>query len=132
MKLVREINCFVLVGLAATACNYGVALLAHQLMGLGPYAANTVGYGLAVGISYLGNSLLTFRRPVMHGPQFVRFALISLTGFAINQATVFVFAKVMGWPYWLALGPVVVIVPACTFVMSKFWAFRAPLDEAAI
>jgi hypothetical protein len=30
----------------------------------------------------------------------------------------------MGWPLWRALIPVVLIVPAATFVMSKFWAFR--------
>ena len=49
-----------------------------------------VGYAASVGVSYFGNSLFTFRRSALHGPQFVRFAVISLAGLAVNQATVFV------------------------------------------
>ena len=78
--LAREIPLFVLVGLAATACNYVGALAAQRLWGAGPLFAGCAGYLSAVGISYLGNSHLTFRRPVLHGPQFARFAVISLRG----------------------------------------------------
>ncbi len=61
-----------------------------------------MGYAASVGVSYLGNSRFTFRRPALHGPQFVRFAAISLTGLAINLATVFVATHTLGWPLWLA------------------------------
>ena len=127
MKLpavVREINLFVVVGVTSTAINYVGALAAQHLLGLGPLLAGVAGYAAAVGVSYLGNSLLTFRRPAMHGPQFARFAAISLVGLAINLGLVFFGTHTMGWPLWKALIPVVLIVPAATFVMSKFWAFR--------
>jgi putative flippase GtrA len=122
----REVSLFVVVGLAATACNAVVAIAVQKLFGLAPLVASLVGYASAVGISYLGNSLLTFRRPVMHGPQFVRFAAISLAGFAINQTIVYVATAHFRWPLALAEIPVVLIVPPATFLMSKFWAFRAP------
>ena len=125
MKLLREINLFVLVGLCATACHYLTALAAGHYLRLGPMTATFAGYLGSVGVSYLGNSRLTFRRPALHGPQFARFATISLAGLAINQAIVFVCAHLWGWPLKLALIPVVIVVPASTFVMSKFWAFRA-------
>ena len=134
MKLptvVREINVFVLVGIAATACQVGVSLAAQRWLGLGPLAASLAGYVCSVGLSYLGNSLFTFRRPALHGPQFARFATISLTGLAINLGTVFVCTHALGWPLWLALAPVVLVVPASTFVMAKFWAFNAAGPEAA-
>jgi putative flippase GtrA len=127
MKLpavVREINLFVVVGVTSTAINYVGALAAQHLLGLGPLLAGVAGYAAAVGVSYFGNSLLTFRRPAMHGPQFARFAAISLVGLAINLGLVFFGTHTMGWPLWKALIPVVLIVPAATFVMSKFWAFR--------
>ena len=73
-----------------------------------------------------GDDRVTFRRPALHGPQFARFATISLAGLAINLGLVFVGTRLLGWPLWRALIPVVAIVPAATFVMSKFWAFRAP------
>ena len=122
--VLREINVFIAVGVTATACQVGVSLAAQRLLGLGPMAATLVGYGASVGVSYLGNSLFTFRRRALHGPQFVRFAAISLAGLAINQGVVFVATHLLGWPLWQALIPVVAIVPASTFVMSKLWAFR--------
>jgi putative flippase GtrA len=127
MKLpavVREINLFAVIGATATAINYVAALAAQQLLHLGPLPAGVVGYAAAVGVSYFGNSLLTFRRPALHGPQFARFAVTSLVGLVINLGLVFVGTHTLGWPLWKALIPVVLIVPASTFVMAKFWAFR--------
>jgi len=127
MKLpavVRELNLFAVIGVTATAINYVAALAAQHMLQLGPLPAGVVGYAAAVGVSYFGNSLITFRRPAMHGPQFARFAAISLVGLAINLGLVFVGAHALGWPLWKALIPVVLIVPASTFVMAKFWAFR--------
>ena len=129
MKLpawVREVNWFVVVGITATACHAGVTLAVNRLFGLGPMTASVVGYASSVSISYLGNAWLTFRRPVMHGPQVLRFAVISLAGFALNQAIVFVCTHMLGWPLKWALIPVVLLVPTSTFVMAKLWAFRSP------
>jgi putative flippase GtrA len=134
MKLppvLREINVFALVGVTATACQVAVSLAAQRWLALGAIVASLVGYAAAVGVSYLGNSLFTFRRPALHGPQFARFATISLTGLAINLGTVWVCTHALGWPLWLAMVPVVLVVPASTFVMSKFWAFRTAAPEPA-
>ncbi len=130
-RVVREINLFVLVGAAATGCHFLTALGAHQFLGLAPFWATFVGYACSVGVSYFGNALFTFRRPALHGPQFARFATISLAGLAINQGVVFIGAHVLGWPFWEALAPVVVIVPASTFTLAKLWAFRATEAGAA-
>lgn len=129
--MAREVNLFIVVGVVATACNYAAAMAAQRYFAVGPLAAGVVGYASAVGVSYFGNALLTFRRPALHGPQFVRFMTISLAGLALNLALVFIGARLLGWPLWRALIPVVLIVPAVTFVMSKFWAFRAPAAEPA-
>ena len=132
MKLppvLREINVFVLVGATATACQVVVSLAAHRWLGLGSVAASVAGYAGSVGVSYFGNSLFTFRRPALHAPQFAKFATISLTGLAINLTVVFLCTHVLAWPLWKAMIPVVLIVPASTFVMSKFWAFRVAAPE---
>ncbi len=123
----REGGVFVLVGICATGCHYMAALGANRVFGLAPMSATFAGYLCSVGVSYLGNSLFTFRRPALHGAQFARFALISLAGLAINQAIVFVGVRLLGWPFWLALVPVVIVVPASTFALAKFWAFRGPV-----
>lgn len=122
--IVREANLFALVGVTATACYAAVTLAAHAWLRLGPMSASVVGYLASVGVSYLGNSLFTFRQPVLHGPQAARFATISLAGFAVNQTITYVCAHLLGWPLTYTLVPVVVVVPATTFMLSKFWAFR--------
>jgi len=127
----RELIVFVLVGGAATGCHYLTALAAHDILGIEPFWATFVGYACSVGVSYLGNALFTFRRPALHGPQFVRFVTISLAGLAINQGVVYVGSHMLGWPFWAALIPVVVIVPAATFTLAKFWAFKPGAAEAA-
>jgi putative flippase GtrA len=129
--VVREINAFVVVGVAATCCQVGVSLAAHALLALPALAATVVGYCCAVGISYLGNSLLTFRRRALDAPQFVRFAVISGSGLAVNLGVVFAATRGLGWSYPLAQIPVVLVVPASTFVIAKFWAFRGPSPKSA-
>jgi len=131
MKLIREINVFILVGLCATACNYVAALAAARFLGLPSLAAGFAGYAASVSISYFGNSVLTFRLPPIHGPQFAKFAAISLAGLAINLGLVWAGTDRLGWPLWQAEIPVVLIVPAAAFVMSKFWAFRTPAAQPA-
>jgi putative flippase GtrA len=129
--VVREGGVFVLVGGAATACHYAVTLAANRFLGLDLNIATLVGYVCSVGVSYFGNSFFTFRRPALHGPQFARFAVISLAGLAVNQTVVFVSGRLLGWPAWMALIPVVILVPASTFVLAKFWAFKPGAAEAA-
>ncbi|HEY1753679.1 MAG TPA: GtrA family protein [Caulobacteraceae bacterium] len=129
--VLREINVFVVVGVAATATQVLVSLAAQRWLGVGAVAASVVGYGASVGLSYFGNSLFTFRRPALHGPQFARFATLSLAGLSINLSVVYACTHLMGWPLWLAMIPVVLTVPASTFAMSKFWAFRVVAAEPA-
>lgn len=127
--VVGEGGVFFVVGVVATGCNYVAALAAQRFLGFGPLLAGLAGYASAVGVSYFGNALLTFRRPALHGPQFLRFMTVSLAGLALNLGLVFVGTRLLAWPLWQALIPVVLIVPAATFVMAKFWAFRAPAAE---
>jgi putative flippase GtrA len=134
MKLpavVREGGVFAVVGLVATGCNFVAALAAQRFLGLGTLLAGLAGYLSAVGVSYFGNAVLTFRRPALHGVQFGRFMTISLAGLALNLALLFLGRDVLGWPFLRALIPVVLIVPVATFVMSKFWAFRPPTSDPA-
>lgn len=129
--VVREGSTFFVVGAAATGCNYVAALAAQHFAGCGALLAGLIGYASAVGVSYFGNAGLTFRRPALHGPQFLRFMTVSLAGLAINLGLVIAGTRLMRWPLWLALVPVVLIVPAATFAMAKFWAFRPATQPAS-
>ena len=123
--LLQQVPLFAVVGATATLTHVAVALAARELAGLSPMQANLAGYLLAVGISYLGNARLTFRRRALHGPQFARFVAISLLGLALTQGLTWLLVQRLGWPFWGGLGVVAVAVPALSFVFARVWAFRA-------
>ena len=114
MKLptvIREINVFVVVGVAATACQVGVSLAAQRWLGLGPVLASLVGYAASVGVSYLGNSLLHLPPPgaARAAVRAVRDHLADRAGDQSGDGLVGTHA--LGWPLWLAMVPVVMVVP---------------------
>ena len=102
----------------------GVSLAAQRWLGLGPVLSSLAGYIASVGVSYLGNSRLTFRRPALHGAQVrqVRDDFPDRPG--AQPEPVFFCTHALAWPLWRAMIPVVLMVPPATFVMSKLWAFR--------
>lgn len=124
--LVQQVPLFAVVGAAATLTHVVVALAARQAGGLAPMEANFAGYLAAVGVSYVGNARLTFRRRALHGPQFLRFVVVSLAGLAVTQGLTWALAQRLGWPFWGALCVVAVVTPATTFALSRAWAFRRP------
>lgn len=124
--LLHQVPLFAIVGAAATATHVTAALAARELAGLSPMAANLVGYLAAVGVSYLGNARFTFRRAVWHGPQFMRFVVVSLAGLALTQGLTWLLVEQAGWPFWAGLAVVAVAVPALSFVLQRLWAFRGP------
>lgn len=122
----RQVVTFALVGGAATGTHVVAALAAHEIGGLAPLSANFVGYTSAVMVSYLGNAYLTFKRPALHGPQFIKFIVVSLMALALNQLIVYYCTHIMDWRFAWALIPTVVLVPLFTFIMSRLWAFADP------
>lgn len=122
--LLQQVPLFAIVGAAATLTHIVAALSARELAGLTPMGANLVGYGCAVGVSYLGNARFTFRRAVLHGPQFVRFLVVSLAGLALTQGLTWLLVERMGWSFLAGLAVVAVAVPALSFVLQRLWAFR--------
>ncbi|MBL8770517.1 MAG: GtrA family protein [Phenylobacterium sp.] len=121
--LVHQVSLFAVVGAAATLIHVAAALTAREAAGLAPLQANLAGYLCAVGASYFGNAWLTFRRPVMHGPQFVRFLVVSLAGLALTQALTWLLVQRLGWPFWAGLAVVAVATPALSFILQRTWAF---------
>ena len=124
--LVHQVPLFAIVGAAATLTHVTAALAVRELAGLSPLNANFVGYLAAVGVSYLGNARLTFRRRALHGPQFMRFVVVSLLGLGLTQGLTWLLVQQLGWPFWACLGVVAVATPTLSFVLSRVWAFRNP------
>jgi len=120
----HQVPLFAIVGAAATATHVCAALAAREVFLASPLIANFAGYLLAVGVSYLGNARLTFRRAALHGPRFLRFVVVSLLGLALTQGLTWLLVLRLGWPFWAGLAVVAVAVPALSFLLARAWAFR--------
>jgi putative flippase GtrA len=125
--VIRQGATFAFIGLAATAVHVVAALSVRRGLQASALEANLIGYSVAVLVSYFGNARFTFGKAALQGDQFARFLAVSLFGLALNQAITFVAVNRLGLDFRLALGVVVIVVPAVSFGLSRIWAFR-PAD----
>ncbi len=124
MQVLGQISRFGAVGVAATAMHVGVGLGLHNGLGMAAFWANLIAFSSALGVSFLGQTRLTFPDASADAPAFLRFAAVAVTGLGLNQAIVWAVVSAFGGPYWLALAIIVASVPWITFALLKLWALR--------
>lgn len=107
------------------------AALAYDWLGLSPLWANFCAFLTAFLPSYAGNWIWTFDGAALVGQSFRRFLAISLGCFILNQAIVYAVTEYAHLPLWVALIPVVIVIPLTGYILSKLWAFRPQLGSAA-
>ncbi|MEM1152985.1 MAG: GtrA family protein [Pseudomonadota bacterium] len=120
-----ELVRFALVGLAATATHYFVALVASLLLSV--YFSNLLGYLMAVMISYFGHQRYSFRlsgAAVSHKSQAPKFIFGSLGGLLLSYVVLLIAEKFLHAPNWLALAAAVCLVPLYNFFINKLYVFR--------
>jgi putative flippase GtrA len=120
---------FGIVGLTAAAVHYWVVIALVELMQIAPLQANVGGFFVAFWVSYFGHRHWTFSDALAthsdgEHSSFLRFVLVALLGFCMNELLFYLLLRYAGWPYYLALAVVVFAVAAMTYVLSRLWAFR--------
>lgn len=115
---------FLVVGGMAALTHMGVfALVEHAML---PELANATGFVVAFGVSFTGHRLLSFQDATTSVQQsLARFAVTAVAGFVANEI---VFATLLRWlalPSLLALFFALAFAAGQTFVLSRYWAFRA-------
>ena len=131
MRLIEllRIARFGMVGLTAAAVHYWVVIALVELLHIAPLQANVGGFVAAFWVSYFGHRHWTFSDAVASHTggthsSFLRFLLVALLGFGMNQLLFYLLLRYAGWPYYLALAVVVFTVAVMTYVLSRLWAFR--------
>mgnify|MGYP000910981670 CR=1 FL=1 len=117
---------FALVGGAAAATHLAVVWALVASTGMAPLAANVLAFLVAFVVSYNGHALLTFSAAQAHGWGVVaRFFAVACLSFVVNEVLYAAALRWLPWHYVLSLALVLVLVAVGTFVLSKFWAFKA-------
>lgn len=118
-EIVRQVGSFGIVGLLATGVHFIVFSILSAL-GVDPILSNVVAFCSAVPVSFYGNRSLTFK---VDG-NIARFVVMSLIGFGMNHANVWIVTRSLDLPWVFALPGMLLAVPAFSFFVSKFWVYR--------
>lgn len=124
--MTKRIAWFVFVGCLAAAVHLGTVVLLVSGFEWLPLVANVVAWLVAFCVSFTGHWHLTFPHsgaPMVRAIR--RFFLVSLIGFAINEAMYAVLLHLTGtrW-YAVVLFFVLLAVAVMTYLLSSRWAFR--------
>jgi putative flippase GtrA len=122
--LLRQAAKFAAIGGGATAVHVLTALALNSLMQVVPLRANFVAFLVASFVSYMGNWYWTFDGNSRHVFSVPRFAALSLACFAVNQAIVYGVVELLHQPLWLAMVPVVIVIPTFGFWLSRTKVFK--------
>ncbi|QBK06412.1 GtrA family protein [Hylemonella gracilis] len=123
--LLRQLACFVAVGVTATAMHWCLAVWLVEAWSLPAAAANLAGWVLAFGVSFAGHYTFTFRHAHTDWKRSAwRFFLISVSGFAVNELGYVGLLHTTALPYDLLLALLLVTQAGLTFLVSRLWAFR--------
>lgn len=126
--LARQLFFFGVVGVLATATHYLVALFSHEYLSVSLYLANLIGYLCAVMVSYHGHGKVTFQHAMGHRV-FMRFAVMSVTTFALSEILLLVLERYAGISHRISLLAVVLSIPLLSFLLAKLWVFRHAEDS---
>ncbi|WP_404300706.1 GtrA family protein [Alicycliphilus denitrificans] len=117
---------FVFVGGCAAATHLAVVALLVQLVSMAPLIANVQAFLVAFIVSYNGHALLTFAGARARGWAVVaRYFAVASLSFAANELLYALALQWLHWHYLWSLAGVLLLVAVATFVLAKFWAFRA-------
>lgn len=124
MAAIKQIFLFGAVGITSSLTHLLMVYLFVNHLKLQPAIANIFAFLIAYPVSFFGHSYLTFAsRPHRRHLSFYRFLIVAVLGFLLNEGLYLIFLYYTSFHYLLSLGIILIIVPAITFVLSKFWAF---------
>lgn len=117
---------FALVGGCAAATHLAAVALLVPWTGMAPLAANVWAFLLAFVVSYNGHALLTFSRAQARGwAAAARFFAVACLSFAANELLYAFALHWLGGHFLWSLAGVLALVAVGTFMLGKFWAFKA-------
>ena len=128
IKNIRSINTmqfmrFGLVGIVATLCHMCTLIILVEFFNHQPLVASTIGFILAVIVSYILNCRFTFEVRGNHVLLFSKYLIVCLTGLVINTSIMFLTVEILKWWYIIGQIPTLIIVPITNFTLNKYWTF---------
>ncbi|MBB6125265.1 GtrA family protein [Sphingobium subterraneum] len=125
--LAGQVSRFAVSGLVASLINLAVYHAGVVLGGIDPNVAWTAGFIAASAIAFILHDRWSFRTPTARSqkiPMARRFAVVSLSSFALNSFWVWLMVRHFGMPVWSPYPLVIGLSPALAFWFNRTWVFR--------
>lgn len=124
--LLDQATRFTIVGVAATLIHMFVTVLLVDFVGWrNATAATVIAFLCALVVSYFGQYRWTFRARENHGRYVWKFVFVAVGGLGLNAGMMYVGTSIFHLNYLIPLAAIVLSVPALTFVLNRYWTFRA-------
>jgi putative flippase GtrA len=119
----RAFGRYLLIGLLATAVQYGLLVALVELTGAA--AAPAAAFSAACGAlaAYAGNRRFTFAGGAPHGQALPRFLAVAAFGAAASCAVVWSGTEILGMHYLVAQAVATTLVLWSGFVLNRRWSF---------
>ena len=125
MKIHQQFTRFIFVGGAATLAQYALLVLLVRMNMLAPVAASSVGFGVSSVLNYLMNRRFTFDSVRQHRTAVPRFAVVAISGLALNAASMWQLVTVFGQHYLVSQVIATLFTLAWNFVFHRIWTFQS-------
>lgn len=86
--------------------------------------ANIVGFIFAFSFSFIGQNAFTFKKKGVDSQIFMKFAIVSFCGLALNSFWVYLVEHVFDIDNVYAAIGIALVTPGVTFISMKFWVFK--------
>lgn len=115
---------FTLVGIAAACVHIGIVWSLITQLGIEVLLANLIAFLTAFLISFSGQYWWTFRSKRNLRSALIRFFIISLSAFVLNNVVLITFLDLELMPDAITAIVSACIIPVFTYIAGRFWAFR--------
>lgn len=112
------------VGGVATAIHLVILFVLLSHISLSLFLANATAFGCAFGVSFLGNYRWTFGAPGAVRLAVLRFFVVSLLAFLVNNLVLAAMLQANWLEPTLSALVSALVIPVITFLASRFWAFK--------
>jgi len=117
---------FVAAGGVCTLLQYLILVAGVEVAGVDAVVASATGYLLSAVLNYALNRRFTFRSDITHRIAMLRFAVVVVSGMALNIAGMWLLHTYLRWHYLYAQVLVTLLVLLWNFAWHRHWTFAAP------
>jgi putative flippase GtrA len=121
----KQLLRFATVGVVNTGLGYAVIFACMYLAGFDAVVSNVLGYAVGLVVSYVLNRSYTFRSAGKAQAEIPRFLSIFLLAYLANLGTLLVLIRQAGMHEGVAQAVAGVVYFVLSFVLNKYYVFRA-------